>query len=73
METSDDDGESDTAATLAKASLIFLFCLPATLYKPHYNTQFSHTFPGIPLPEKKPVVTDTLPKATLPKNKKKPI
>jgi peptidoglycan/xylan/chitin deacetylase (PgdA/CDA1 family) len=43
METSD-DGDSDSAATLAKASVIILFLLPVACYKKPFKENWEHRF-----------------------------
>jgi peptidoglycan-N-acetylglucosamine deacetylase len=70
MESSDDDGESVSAVTITKASLIFLFCLPAALYKPHQKTDYFQPVTTT-APKKEIVVTAIEP--AKPKNKKKKV
>ena len=70
MESSDDDGESASAATVTKASLIFLFCLPATLYKPIQKNAFPHVI-TVTAPKENIVVTPAKP--AKPKSKKKKV
>jgi len=57
METSDDDGDSEPAATLTKASFIFLFLLPLACYKKPFEENLQKHFTVIAKPlEKAPAV-----------------
>jgi len=69
MESSDDDGDTTTTATLTKASLIFLICLPASIYKPQLKAET--VFTVTTTTEKKIIVTPV--KTPKPKNNKKKV
>jgi peptidoglycan-N-acetylglucosamine deacetylase len=68
MESSDDDGDSATA-TMTKATLIFLFILPAALYKPHQKQEPFFNVSDISV--RKEAKATPVPEPEKPKKKKK--